>query len=486
VPESAADNLVEGDVAVVGAGAAGLYTALVAAELGARVQLVSRSPLPQSASYWAQGGLAAALDPQDSPEVHLEDTLVAGRSATRRSAARVLCAEAPDRVAELEHRGVKFDRDASGELMLSREGGHTCRRVVHSGGSATGRHLTPALSSLVQSHELIQVRARTAALGAWVEDGRCVGVVTDAGPVLAGATVLATGGAAALWLRHTNPPGAIGAGLLLALSAGAALADLEFMQFHPTAMVSAGEMDGFLVTEAVRGDGARLLNAAGEQFVDELAPRDEVARAIHEQLRGGDAEAVFLDMRDVPPGRFPNIVEALARVELDPRRDLIPVAPAAHYMIGGVATDLDGRSSLAGLFAVGECACTGLHGANRLASNSLSECFVFGRRAAVTAVSEPSPSPGGRPPAPVRATVLSEKTRAALSRDGGLIRDAAGLERLTADPHPLARLIGRAALVRRESRGCHVRSDFAATDPALDDRHRLMSESEAERLERWE
>jgi L-aspartate oxidase len=485
VPEPAADSREQVDVAVVGAGAAGLYTALVAAEYGARVQLVSRSPLPQSASYWAQGGLAAALDADDDPGLHLADTLSAGRGATRASAAEVLCDEAPERVRELERRGIDFDRDAGGNLMLSLEGGHSRRRVVHAGGSATGRHLTSALAELVQSHESIEVRPRTAARRLWVADGRCVGVVTDRGAIVAGATVLATGGAAALWLRHTNPPGAIGAGLVLAHDAGAALADLEFMQFHPTALVAPGAMDGFLVTEAVRGEGARLLDASGERFVDELAPRDEVARAIHEQLRGGVA-AVLLDMRDVEAARFPNIVEALARVELDPRHDLIPVAPAAHYMIGGVATDLDGRATLSGLYAVGECACTGLHGANRLASNSLSECFVFGRRAALAGLSEPAPEAPEPPPGAPADGPPSEDTRAALWERAGLVRDAAGLAELEHDPYPLARLIGRAALARRESRGCHLRADFPDADPGLEQRHRVVRQDEAEALERWQ
>jgi L-aspartate oxidase len=485
VPGPAADSFGRADVAVVGAGAAGLYTALIAAEGGARVQLVSRSPLPQSASYWAQGGLAAALDRDDSPALHFEDTLRAGRGATRAAAARVLCEEAPQRVLELEGRGIEFDRDAQGERMLSLEGGHTRRRVVHAGGSATGRHLTTALSALVQSHDLIEVRPRSAATRLWVADGRCVGVVTDGGPILSGATVLASGGAAALWLRHTNPPGAIGAGLALAHDAGAALADLEFMQFHPTALVSRRAMDGFLITEAVRGEGARLLNEAGERFVDELAPRDEVARAIDEQLRESGAASVLLDMRDVAAERFPNIVEALARVELDPRHDLIPVAPAAHYMIGGIATDLAGRSTLPGLYAVGECACTGLHGANRLASNSLSECFVFGRRAALSAISEPIPSVTEDPPEPPARVDPSEETRTALWERAGLVREAGGLERLAAEDHPLARLIGRAALARRESRGCHIRSDFATKDARLDERHLVLREDRRDQLERW-
>jgi L-aspartate oxidase len=236
----------------------------------------------------------------------------------------------------------------------------------------------------------------------------------------------------------------------------------------------------------VRGEGARLLNAAGERFVDELAPRDEVARAIDDQLRSTGAASVQLDMRDVPAERFPNIVEALARVELDPRRDLIPVAPAAHYMIGGIATDLDGRSTLPGLYAVGECACTGLHGANRLASNSLSECFVFGRRAGLAAVSEP-PAAEAETPSVVPLGVLpSAETRSALWEAAGLVRDAAGLERLAEEPHPVARLIGRAALAREESRGCHLRADFPDTDPALDESHLLLDADRQVRLERWD
>ncbi len=457
------------DTVVVGAGAAGLFTALVGAEQGARVALVSSSPLAQSASYWAQGGLAAAIAADDNVGLHLEDTLAAGRGSCRADAVRILCDEAPARVHELEERAIPFDRSEDGALQLSLEGGHHRRRIVHAGGSATGRHLTARLSDLVAAHPRIDVHERSSALTLWVDEGRCVGVVTDTTAIVARATVLGTGGAAALWRRTTNPRGAIGAGLVLALEAGAALADLELMQFHPTALKATGELDGFLVTEAVRGDGALILDSGGERFVNELAPRDEVAREIDARLRAGDE--VFLDMRGIDTGRFPNIAEKLSRAGLDPRRDPIPVAPAAHYMIGGVVTDGRGRSTLPGLYAIGECACTGVHGANRLASNSLSECFVFGRRAALAALDEPSPPAGGLPPHPGPRPELTEATRDALWHGAGPLRDAEGLARLASDPHPLARAIARSALERQETRGCHLRADFPAADPALDLRH---------------
>jgi L-aspartate oxidase len=457
------------DVAVVGAGAAGLYTALVAAGGGARVVLVSSSPLAQSASYWAQGGLAAALDPDDTVDLHLADTVAAGRGATDQRMAEILCAEAPERVRELERLGISFDRSAGGDLLLSLEGGHTRRRVAHAGGSATGRHVTARLSELVTAEHGIEVYERTSAHGLWVEEGRCTGVVTESVAIPAAATVLATGGAAALWQRTTNPRGAIGSGLTLAHGAGAELADLEFMQFHPTAVAVPGELDGFLVTEAVRGDGALLVSEDGERFVDELAPRDEVTLAMQGLMGAG--RRAFLDLRPVDMRAFPNIVERLAGAGIDPERDLVPVAPAAHYMIGGVVTDERGRSTLRGLYAVGECACTGVHGANRLASNSLSECFVFGRRAALCAVEEPVPAPSGPPLTTDPPGRPAEETRAALWRDAGPVRDAAGLTRLAGDPYPLARLIATSALERRESRGCHLRADHPAVDPALDGVH---------------
>ena len=324
------------------------------------VTLVSAMPLAGSSSYWAQGGLAAALAADDSPDAHLADTIAAGRGSVRESAARVLCDEAPGAVGDLQGLGVRFDADRHGQLALGLEGGHRARRVVHAGGAATGRRIIRELSALVAQDERIEVLEGHRVTRVLTNGGRASGVVLDDGTVIAApAVVLATGGAAAMWSRTTNPAGATGGGLLLAFDAGARLADLELMQFHPTAVVGANGADGFLVTEAVRGEGAHLLDAAGERFVDELAPRDEVARAVQQQIDRSGGQSVGLDMRHVDPALFPNVVGALRRAGIDPERELVPVAPAAHYMMGGVATDLHGRASLPGLFAVGECSCTG-------------------------------------------------------------------------------------------------------------------------------
>src|SRR5436305_2265450 len=258
------------DVVVVGAGAAGLYSALTAAEAGARVAMVSRKPLSESSSYWAQGGLAAAIGEDDSPELHVEDTLAAGRNACRRSAAELLARQAPGVVTELERRGVEFDRDPDGTLSLALEGGHSRRRVVHAGGAGTGRRITEGLAELAAEDERVDVIEETSAMALWSDGERCHGVITEHGPINAGATILATGGAAALWARTTNPWGAIGAGPVMAHAAGADLADLELCQFHPTALAAPGSRhDGLLVTEAVRGEGATLLDTHGERFTDE-------------------------------------------------------------------------------------------------------------------------------------------------------------------------------------------------------------------------
>jgi L-aspartate oxidase len=484
------DEPLRTDVAVVGAGAAGLYAALVAAEQGASVALVSRSPLAQTASYWAQGGIAAALAPDDSPEQHADDTLTAGREAARESAVRVLCEESPDRVRHLQELGIQFDADRGGNLALGLEGGHSQRRIVHAGGAATGRRITRALSALAATHERVQVLEPLAATAIATDDGRATGLALrsrDGAPltVSARAVILATGGMAALWQRTTNPSGAVGSGLSLASAADAELADLEFMQFHPTALRVEGPRDGFLITEAVRGEGATLLDAGGERFVDELAPRDEVALAIEARTHTGPGTPVSLDMRKVDIGRFPNIAAALEDVGLDPRRDLLPVAPAAHYTMGGVACDLDGRSSLPGLYAVGEAACTGLHGANRLASNSLAECFVYGHRAALAACEEPDPPATAEPDDAVHTAPPSDATRDALWRHAGLEREAAGLSDLLTDRFPLARLIGASCLAREESRGAHQRRDHPASDPALDRMHTVVDGGGPARFERW-
>jgi L-aspartate oxidase len=469
------------DLVVVGAGAAGLYACLCAAREGARVTLVSARPLAETASYWAQGGLAAALAAEDSPERHLEDTVAAGRGLVRRSAAAVLCEDAPARFRDLERLGVRFDADRHGNLALGLEGGHGMRRVAHAGGSATGRRILRQLSADVAEHPRVDVLegARATAL-AMTGDGRATGIATEDGRTLPGRAVLiATGGAAALWSRTTNPPGSYGSGLLLARAAGAQLADLELVQFHPTAVTGLPGREGFLISEAVRGEGATLHDGAGERFVDELAPRDAVAKAIA-RARG----PVTLDMRGVDPGRFPNVVAALRDAGLDPMRERVPVAPASHYVMGGIVTDLEGRSATPGLYAVGECACTGLHGANRLASNSLSECFVFGRRAALAGLDDPPGEPARRTGA--IAPAPSRETRKAMWRHAGLERDAASLAQLLDDPHPLARLVARCALHREESRGAHFRTDFPDTDPDLEQTHTVVDPGAQDpRYETW-
>jgi L-aspartate oxidase len=447
--------------------------------------VVSRTPLSQSASFWAQGGLAAALEPGDSPARHAEDTLAAGRNLCRPAAVRVLVEEAPAAVRDLQARGVVFDLDHEGRLALGLEGGHSARRIVHSGGSQTGREITSKLAVMVAADARIEVREQTSATALWSDGERCHGVITDAGALGSRATVLATGGAAALWRRTTNPRGAIGAGPVFGAAAGADLADLEFCQFHPTALaVPDTRFDGALITEAIRGEGAKLLDASGERFTDELAPRDEVSAAILAKLREEGSASVRLDLRSIDPARFPNVFSLLAEAGLDPQAEPVPVSPAAHYTMGGIAVDLDGRSSLPGLYAVGECSCTGLHGANRLASNSLSECFVFGGRAARAALAEPEAGPPSEEPE-WRFDPPTRETRDAVWRRAGPLRNPTDLACLIPDPYPLAKAIALGALERRESRGPHLRSDCPETDPTLDGVHIVLAPDGSVRRETW-
>lgn len=386
---------------------------------------------------------------------------------------------------ELRERGVVFDLDDTGNLDLGLEGGHTRRRIVHSGGSQTGHEITSKLAAMVAVEARIEVRESSSALALWSDGEGCHGVLTEAGPLAAAATVLATGGAAALWRRTTNPWGAIGAGPVLAGAAGADLADLEFCQFHPTALALPGtRFDGLLITEAVRGEGATLLDASGRRFTDELAPRDAVTAAILDRLEADGTPHVKLDLRGVDPARFPNVFRSLAEAGLDPAAEPVPVAPAAHYMMGGIAVDLDGRASLPGLLAVGECSCTGLHGANRLASNSLSECFVFGSRAAAAALGETAAV--DKPPLPEWSfEPPTEDTRDAVWRLAGPLRRPEDLDELLADPYPLARDIAACALARRESRGGHLRTDFPGLDHELDGVHLVIDPKGQVREETW-
>jgi L-aspartate oxidase len=431
--------------------------------------VLAKGPVAASNSWHAQGGVAAALAEDDSPALHAEDTFRAGRGLSRESAVRALTEEAPARIADIVELGVDFDDD------LGREGGHSRRRIAHVDGAETGKAIAAALAERVRVHPQITVAEGETVRSLWEVDGRCAGVVTDRRAIPAAATLLVTGGYAALWERTTNPAGAVGDGLQLAYRAGAALADLEFVQFHPTALAG----DGFLLSEALRGEGALLVGADGDRFTDELAPRDVVTRAI---VANGDAR---LDLRAIDRGRFPGLMATLERAGYDPAAEPIPVSPAAHYTVGGIVTDLDGRTTLPGLYAAGECAATGVHGANRLASNSLLECLVFGRRAALATLAEPSvPAMSRVRPQTWPETPVTPEIRRQLWEDAGVIRSVEGLERLRGVDALLPSLVAESALARRESRGAHFRSDFPTEDEAFA-AHVVLTRGEEPRLERW-
>jgi L-aspartate oxidase len=458
------------DLLVVGSGIAGLVTALTAAEQGADVMVVSKGTLSSSASYHAQGGIAAACGEDDSPELHAADTIIAGRGLCRPSAVEVLVEEAPARIDDLRAWGVRFGAEPG------LEGGHSRSRVFQSRGAETGREIELALARQVRADKRIRVVENQRVLGLWRERGDCAGVITENGPLPSPATLLATGGAGALWSRTTNPRGALGEGIAIAYRAGAAVADLEFVQFHPTALSA----NGMLLSEALRGAGALLLDSSGERFTDELAPRDVVARAI--AARG----SALLDLRPIDRGRFPALIDRIREAGFNPDIEPVPVAPAAHYTLGGIITDLDGRATLPGLYAAGECACTGVHGANRLASNSLLECVVFGRRAALAALADAPSDFDPEPPEALSTEVdrVDRKLRAQMWQGAGLVRDAAGLEPLLAASALVPRLVAECALHRCESRGVHFRADFPIEEPELA-AHTVLRQGQEPLFERW-
>ncbi|MGA7988243.1 MAG: L-aspartate oxidase [Candidatus Dormiibacterota bacterium] len=492
------------DILVVGSGIAGLSAALTAAA-SARVAVVTKGALDDGCSRFAQGGIAAAVGDDDSPELHFEDTMVAGRGLCHPDAVRALVEEGPARIRQLIEWGVAFDTQ-DGELLLAQEAAHSRPRILHARGDGTGLEVETALIRRLRASGARVVEHADVTAILTTSDGTCCGVsITANGTppqttnLTASAVVLASGGASRLWRNSTNPKSATGDGVALGYQAGAEIAGMEFAQFHPTALAMEGA-PRFLISEAVRGEGALIVNRDGHRFVldadprGELAGRDVVARAIWDELGRSGERCVYLDcspLGDRAAMRFPTIAATCAKYGVNIAHDPIPVAPAAHYMIGGVRTDLDGATTILGLYACGEVAHSGVHGANRLASNSLLESLVFSRRAAHAALGwagESPPADAGsvaRPSAPRASTFDAREgwntLHDALWSGAGVVRDAAGLQDAgractavatsTAGATGLsmmqlhaaastASLVCTAALAREESRGCHLRSDL--------------------------
>ena len=484
------------DFLVLGSGIAGLRAALTLARHG-QVLVVTKDQPTESNTGYAQGGVAVAIAADDDTDLHLEDTIKAGAGLVSEAAARVLVEEGPERIRELASWGARFDREG-GRLHFTREGAHSRNRVLHALGDATGWEMVRSLLDKTRRTPSIRVQSFSCSIDLVTSAGRVVGCRFldedgNATEVLARATLLATGGAGQVFAETTNPPVATGDGVAMAWRAGASLFDMEFTQFHPTALAIPGA-PRFLVSEAVRGEGAYLLNAAGQRFTEELASRDQVARAIAREVQAGRGP-VTLDLRHLDPERvrtrFPRIQATCARYGLDMTTDLIPVTPAAHYVMGGVATDLHGRSSLPGMYAAGEVASTGVHGANRLASNSLLEGLVFGARTAEAMAADGHPEPReGRDAGPhTRAQGSFASPRAelrrrnwealGLEREGAALREhiafldalrgriPAPLDRLSAEDRNLLDVswaMATSAEFREESRGAHYRTDFPFTD----------------------
>ena len=492
-------------VIVLGSGISGLFVALETRRLGP-VLVLTKGSVDDCNTRWAQGGIAAAIGPLDSPEQHLADTIAAGAGLVDHDAAHVLCFEGPQRIRDLITYGVPFD-SLDGEIALGREAAHSQSRIVHAGGDRTGAEIETALTGAAYD-PAITIVDHILATRILVEDGRAVGVEaidlqTGAHETfVAPAVVIAAGGAGRLYSHTTNPDVTTGDGVVLGFEAGAEVADLEFYQFHPTAFRQEGEQQ-FLISEAVRGEGAILRNKAGERFMPryhalaELAPRDIVARAIANEMREDGADHVSLDCTGITrvdlAVRFPGIHEFCLEHGIDMAKDPIPVSPAAHYLMGGIRTDLHARTTVPGLYACGEVACTGVHGANRLASNSLLETVVFAKRAAEHiaggqgGAAEPSVEAIGAGIPGVSAPG-HETLQRLMWECAGIERDATRLERALAtiatwhEASPatrpeferrqmatLAQLMLRAALQRTESRGAHYRGDF----PERDDAHWL-------------
>lgn len=495
---------IKADVIIVGSGIAGLTTALQVRANGLSVLLVTKARVDAGSTKWAQGGIAAALGPGDSPREHEADTIVAGAGLCDVEAVRILVSEGPGAVERLIARGAVFDRSVSGEIALTREGGHHRNRILHAGGDATGAEISRALLAAVTQDEGIELIENALVLDALVDDdGRVCGVTLHVigqgsrdgvGRALGRAVILGTGGLGQVFAQTTNPPVSTGDGVALALRAGAGIADVEFIQFHPTVMWLGNNASGQqpLISEAVRGEGAVLVNDTGVRFMQgahelaDLAPRDVVAKVIMREMIKNGSDHVWLDVSAVSnfSERFPTIYQSCLDHNIDPAKDLIPVAPAAHYASGGVRVNLSGLSSILGLYACGETACTGVHGANRLASNSLLEGLVFAARIADD-LKVNLPAQGEPVENNSKSILLDPAIRTdianAMSKGAGVIRTRESLEEVLAtlnqlakrrsdqpcveawevtNLHCLANVLVRSALIREETRGSHWREDF--------------------------